>query len=47
MKPDWARIRGLIELGLPAAMQIVFEVGVFAGNPGGRYTFQVDEVRVH
>jgi len=29
-KPDPARIRELVRLGLPAALQIVFEVGVFA-----------------
>ena len=30
LKPDLARIRRLVELGLPAAMQLSFEVGVFA-----------------
>jgi MATE family multidrug resistance protein len=30
LKPDLVRIRKLIRLGLPAAMQITFEVGVFA-----------------
>jgi multidrug resistance protein, MATE family len=30
LKPDLARIRRLIGLGLPAAMQLSFEVGVFA-----------------
>jgi MATE family, multidrug efflux pump len=30
LKPDVARIRKLIRLGLPAALQITFEVGVFA-----------------
>jgi MATE family multidrug resistance protein len=28
--PDWARIRALINLGFPAAMQLSIEVGVFA-----------------
>lgn len=30
LKPDFARIRELIRLGFPAAMQIAFEIGVFA-----------------
>jgi MATE family multidrug resistance protein len=30
LKPDLARIRRLVGLGLPAAMQLSFEVGVFA-----------------
>jgi MATE family multidrug resistance protein len=30
LTPDWARLRKLIALGLPAAGQIAFEIGVFA-----------------
>jgi MATE family multidrug resistance protein len=30
LQPDWARIRRLFRLGLPAAMQILVEIGVFA-----------------
>jgi MATE family multidrug resistance protein len=30
LKPDVVRIRELVRLGLPAAMQIAFEIGVFA-----------------
>lgn len=30
LRPDWIRIRRLIALGLPAALQILVEIGVFA-----------------
>jgi MATE family multidrug resistance protein len=29
-RPDWARLRRLVGLGLPAALQVTLEVGVFA-----------------
>ena len=29
-RPDWARLRRLVALGLPAAIQVTLEVGVFA-----------------
>jgi MATE family, multidrug efflux pump len=30
LRPDWQRVRRLFRLGLPAAMQILVEIGVFA-----------------
>ncbi len=30
LRPDWARVRRLFALGLPAALQILVEIGVFA-----------------